>query len=273
MKRAKFLALSLALLAGCTPKPPQGAFPGQIGSFHRVGDPVAVESSLGVGGGKYFSTTYYGPDGNTERMYMLYTFSSHDEARKGLQAAKQKLQHDYPDKYQFLQETGDRFVAVWKESGSTTIYVVAGDKMIEVSGGLPAEAADFESRLPYEAYGVSKPAPPPVAEPTLDYKPFLALLDDFNKSGDKDDAAKYNDKWQLLSGTVAAAGQTSDGDPYVGFLKPGATKYDGREGTTAIFKKGEAAKVKALQKGQEIKFGCRLQVALGVFIAKDCALH
>lgn len=270
MKYISVLIFAFILLSGCTVKPPKEAFPQQVGRFRLSREPLVMKSDLG--NGKYFHSSYNSPD-QQSISYLLFPFSSSDEAKKGLQRAKQKLEIDYPNQFQFLQETDSRFVIIEKDTGGASAYLVAGDKLIALLNDLPADVVEFESNLPYAAYGVSKPSPQPTVKPDLNFIPILSLLDEFNRSAETV-TTRHNNKRVLLSGLVDSTGTIKDGRPFVGFKKPEAKTYEQKEGAiTSLFTKDQESAVLAFKKGQQINFRCVVIIGLGLLITENCTLY
>ena len=100
----------------------------------------------------------------------------------------------------------------------------------------------------------------------------MTILEEYQKDSAAADR-KYKDQTLLLSGTVAATGQTKKGVPFIGFQKEGASSPVGAMVVCSV-DPAQAAQVAALKKGQEVKFKGHVQGELvRNLMIKECQLQ
>jgi hypothetical protein len=248
-----------------TPKPPQGSFPAAIADYSLAEQPDYSSTYSSICKCNYFTASYKKAENSI--YYKLYAFKTPEAARSYL-----KGRDFVGGSYKVVRDADTRTTWILSDGGDAIIALTAGSQLITLSSRKPADLIAFENSLPYSAYGAAQPPPRDAEE--LKEKPVAALtvLDDFNS----DKAAsqkKYHDQYFLFTGTVAGAGKTKKGIPFIAIEKPGV-KSGVHTIVSCSFHTSQADKVSRLQVGDPVQFRGRvnLKSLLAMVVIEDCRL-
>ena len=235
-----------------TPKPSPDDFPATAGRFARASDPEYINGSYGALK-EYFYSYYKAPDAPNLKLTIAH-FKTPDEANSALEAKRKQLKAEKG--YQYVDDTGARFAAVWLKDGSALVIWTDGTKLKYLSGAPQKPLYEFEGLL-------RNTAPAPVVDVKLDESgtmpgantvglsvTVLELLDDYKKDAAAADK-KYKGKTITVTGTVEVAEKDKTGKPMIGFMRPGATApKDGM--VVCSFEKSQETIISKVKKGEMV---------------------
>ena len=226
-----------------TPKPPAGAFPTAIGEYSLKEAPTYQYDVYKC---DTFTSQYSARDQTV--YYKIYDLKNPDAAKSFL-----SKNNPFASSLNFVaEETDTRKVIKYKANGAVSIMLVAGSYMITFGNKNLSGAINFENELPFAALGVT---PPPkrdadaVKETPLQA---LGILDAFNSNA-KAAEEKFHGKSFLFTATVASAGITKKGEPFIAVQKPGV-KVGIDSTLVCSFIKIDAEKVAKLKVGSTVQF-------------------
>lgn len=250
------------------PKPPENSFPAKTGNFELFNDYKWRDGKATYDHGEHFETDY--SNGTAMVKYKLWNLKTEEE----LQARFDDLKKTMTTAKSVIADDKDsRYAVINPQGGASTVIFKNGLQIKQLSGSSQAYVYTFEGLLKNEpplAVVAFTPEAVPTATPAKDSAITITkLLDDYKNDSAAADK-KYKGKVITISGTVEVSDKDRNGNPLIGFMRPGSTKpTDGM--VVCGFDKSQEASVSKIKKGDTVKLSGKVMMSLvGSVTLENC---
>lgn len=250
------------------PKPPENSFPAKTGNFELFNDYQWRDGKETYHHGEHFETDY--SNGLSMVSYKLWNLKTEEE----LQARFDDLKKTMTTAKSVIADDKDsRYAVINPQGGASTVIFKNGLQIKQLSGSAQSLVYALEGLLKNEppfAVVAFTPEAVPTATPAKDSAITITkLLDDYKNDSAAADK-KYKGKVITISGTVETVGTDKNGNPLIGFMRPGSAKpTDGM--VVCGFEKSQESVVAKIKKGDIVKLNGKVMMGiLGSVSLENC---